>query len=349
MASLPETMRGWQYSTIKNGLENSLTLRSDLPIPPLSTRADVAELLIESLSVSLNPADYKIPELPPLLRRAVIRTPATPGQDFCGRVVRTTPAAAPDFSPGDIVFGRFDRLQHGTLATYFPASVASCTKLPPPPPSAKHEITPDELSCLGVAGLTAYQSIAPHVTRGDKIFINGGAGGCGTLGIQIAKALGCHVTVSCSSAKRELCARLGADEVIDYTKGNLLEELKAKGKVFALCVDNVGFPAELYKAADEFMIPGRKFLQIGGGFDRAMIGATVGRVFWPGFLGGGRTSFALFMLKGKEGSEELVRWVREGEIEVVIEEVFEFEKLREAFEKLKSGKCYGKLVVRVGK
>jgi D-arabinose 1-dehydrogenase-like Zn-dependent alcohol dehydrogenase len=51
----------------------------------------------------------------------------------------------------------------------------------------------------------------------------------------------------------------------------------------------------------------------------------------------------------REDAEQLLRWVAEGKVEVVIEEVFEFEKVKEAFEKLKSGKCYGKLVVKVGK
>ncbi|KAK4446972.1 hypothetical protein QBC34DRAFT_468743 [Podospora aff. communis PSN243] len=311
MASVPETMRGWHYASTANGIEKNLVLRTDLPTPTLPTSRNAAHVLIQTLSASLNPADYKVPEIPAPIRTALLRFPATPGMDFCGRIVSLTPAAQlppHSLSVGDIVFGRLDPQQHGTLAAYFPAPADACTKLPS---DLVGKVSPDELACLGVAGLTSYQAIAPHVTpdKGEKVFINGGAGGCGTMAIQIAKALGCHVTVSCSAAKEELCRRLGADEVIDYTKGRLVEELKAKGKVFALVVDNAMVPKELYKAADEFLMPGRS----------------------------------------RADAERLVRWVAEGKVEVVIEEVFELEKVREAFEKLKSGRCYGKLVVRVGK
>ncbi|KAK0620837.1 hypothetical protein B0T14DRAFT_538103 [Immersiella caudata] len=345
-------MRGWYCSTAAGGLEKNLTLRSDLPVPALPTSRNAAHVLIQSLSVSLNPADYKVPEIPAPIRTALLRLPATPGMDFCGRIVSLTPAAqAPphSLSVGDIVFGRLDPQQHGTLAEYFPAPAVNCTKLPS---DLIGKLTPDQLTCLGVAGLTSYQAIAPHVEagKGEKVFINGGAGGCGTMAIQIAKALGCHVTVSCSPAKEALCKRLGADEVIDYTQGKLVEELKKKGKVFSLVVDNAMVPKELYKAADEFLIPGKSFVQVGGTFSREAVGLTMGRLFWPRLLGGGRNPFEMFMIRnGREDAEQLARWVVEGKLEVVIEEVFEFEKVREAFEKLKSGRCYGKLVVRVGK
>ena len=57
----------------------------------------------------------------------------------------------------------------------------------------------------------------------------GGSGGTGTFGIQIAKALGCLVTVSCSAKNVDLCRELGADEVLDYTSQDVTATLKAKG------------------------------------------------------------------------------------------------------------------------
>ncbi|KAK0641883.1 zinc-binding dehydrogenase-domain-containing protein, partial [Cercophora newfieldiana] len=168
------------------------------------------------------------------------------------------------------------------------------------------------------------------------------------MAIQVAKVLGCHVTVSCSPGKKELCERLGADEIIDYTQGKLVEELKKKGKVFALVVDNAFSPLDLYTAANEFLIPGRRFVQVGAGFSRAMIGGIMSRAMVPRILGGGRNPYEIFMIKNdRKASEQLARWVAEGKLEVVIEQAYEFEQAREAFEKLKSGRCFGKLVVRV--
>jgi alkaline phosphatase D len=275
--------------------------------------------------------------------------------DFCGRVVQTTPSASGLFSPGDVVFGRIDVSNHGTLAEYFIAPAAGCAKVPGElfaREKQEGKITADEAACLGVAGLTAYQAIRPYVEegKGEKVFINGGGGGVGTMAIQIAKTLGCYVVVSCSGAKEELCKRLGADEVIDYTKGDLVERLKRMGKVFKLVADNAVTPKELYVAANEFLVDGGRFVQIGGGFNREILQITLGRVVWPRMLGGGKHAFEVFLLRNKrEDSEQLMRWMVEGKMEVVVEEVFELERVKEAFEKLKGGRCYGKLVVRVGK
>jgi NADPH:quinone reductase-like Zn-dependent oxidoreductase len=91
-------------------------------------------------------------------------------------------------------------------------------------------VNPDDAATIGIAGETAYRSIVPNVQTGDRVFINGGSSGTGTFGIQIAKLLGCHVTVSCSTSAIELCKELGADEVFDYTKTDLIAELIESGK-----------------------------------------------------------------------------------------------------------------------
>jgi NADPH:quinone reductase-like Zn-dependent oxidoreductase len=111
-------MRAWQYSATTGGIEN-LVLNEAAPVPTISSRLGDSELLIKLLSASLNPVDYKVPELG-LVARAVIRTPATPGVNFCGRVVQTT-RTVDDFAIGDLVFGRIDGQQHGTMAEYIVA------------------------------------------------------------------------------------------------------------------------------------------------------------------------------------------------------------------------------------
>lgn len=58
--------------------------------------------------------------------------------------------------------------------------------------------------------------------------INGGTSSVGVFAIQMAKAIGCHVVVTCSSASFETVKGLGADEVVDYKDGNLTENLSAK-------------------------------------------------------------------------------------------------------------------------
>lgn len=71
-------------------------------------------------------------------------------------------------------------------------------------------------------GATAYEAFTVHTSLkpGMRVFINGAAGGVGTYAIQIAKALGAEVTGTCSESKATLVRELGADHVVDYTKGD---------------------------------------------------------------------------------------------------------------------------------
>jgi NADPH:quinone reductase-like Zn-dependent oxidoreductase len=145
---VPKTMRAWQYSTATGGLEKNLVLNEAAPLPTLSPRLGDAELLIQVLSASINPADYKVPELG-AVTRFVIRTPATPGMDFCGRVVQTT-RTVDDFAIGDLVFGRIDAQQHGTCAGYIVAPTRACAHL-------LEGVSVDEAAAVGVAGMTEYR------------------------------------------------------------------------------------------------------------------------------------------------------------------------------------------------
>lgn len=342
-ASIPTTMRAWQYSSTTGGLEKNLVLKTDVAVPSLSPVLGDSEILVEVISASINPADYKVPELG-LLARAVIRTPATPGMDFCGRVVKAT-RTVDSFAIGEIVFGRKEPGQQGTCGQYIVVPVNSCVSLP------KEGITPDQAASIGVAGVTAYLSISPNVKAGDSVFINGGSGGTGTYGIQIAKALGCHVTVSCSTAKVSQCKSLGADEVIDYTTTDVSQTLRQGGPLYTLCVDNVGTPDDLYNAADDYLLPTGKFVQVGSPVSLNSAKTLGSRMLLPSFLGGGKRKFELFVVRGPtpDAIFDVARMVVDGKVKPVIEETFEFEDLPRAFEKLKTGRNSGKLVIHVAK
>ncbi|KAI5923919.1 reticulon-4-interacting protein 1, mitochondrial precursor [Camillea tinctor] len=345
---IPTAMRAWLYTSVPSTLERALTLSPSAPFPP-STALAPDELLVRVRAASLNPADYKVPELGPV-RRLIVSAPASPGLDYAGVVVRVGDAAAATFKTGDRVFGRVEApTPFGSLGEYVVVRRRGCAGIPGEEEAGKEE----EFSCVGTAGLTAYQGIAPYVTpgKGDRVFINGGSGGVGTFSIQIAKALGCYVVVSCSAAGAELCRSLGADEIIDYRTADVCAELTSKAAAsgpFALVVDNVGTsPPGLYKAADGFLSPEGTFAQIGGEVSLAML-RSVSRALIPRFLGGGSSKWAFIVTRNVH--EELVRlaeWIREGKIRVVIDEVFPFEEAPAAFAKLKEGRTKGKVVVRV--
>jgi NADPH:quinone reductase-like Zn-dependent oxidoreductase len=345
----PPKMRAWTYSNASGGLEKALQLQTETSPPPKNLLGKDS-VLVHVSHMSLNPADYKLAELG-LLSKPMISVPASPGMDFSGTVAAVG-SDVKAYQPGQKVFGRVVPIKnkYGTLAEYIIVKDAEGIAAVP----AGWEDKMDQLACVGTAGLTALQSIQPYASAGDKIFINGGSGGTGTFGIQIAKALGLHVTVSCSGASAELCRSLGADEVIDYKEQNVCEVLKAKGKVFKLVVDNVGpTPSgqeDLYTAANAFVVDGGHFVQVGGGASVQQIKSFVSRSFLPGFLGGGKSKFTMVVTKqSHEGLARIAEWMKEGKIKGVIDETFQYEDAPKAYTKLKTGRAKGKIVVVVAK
>lgn len=353
MATAPaKAMRAWLYSSASGGLHKNLTLSAiaahPRPQSPPSLSKD--ELLVRVRAAGLNPIDYKIAELPYAMSRAMISVPASPAMDFAGTVVAHGPSIEFPTKVGDSVFGRLDPGRFGALGEYVVAKSSGCASLPA-------GVSLEHASGVGSVGLAAFASIVPHVPTGlssspgaapFRVFINGGSGGTGTFGIQIAKLLGCHVTTSCSARNVELCRSLGADEVLDYTQGDLVGALKAKGQAFDLVVDNVGSsPRDLYSACGEFIKPSGQFVQVGAGMSMADMKLMTSRMMLPSFLGGGSRKFSLAMAKNKhEDLARLGEWIAAGKIKVVVDEVFEFEDAPKAYEKLRTGRARGKIVVK---
>lgn len=344
----PKTTRAWTYGNAGAGLEKSLAI-SDAALPPQKTALSPTAVLVQVLYMSINPADHKLAELG-LLARPLISPPATPGMDFSGRVVLAG-GSMDTYQPGQLVFGRVDPNKYGTLAEYVVVKNGECLAHVP----EGHQSQMAEFASVGTCGLTAWQSIKPYLPENPqdtKIFINGGSGGLGTFGIQIGKALGCHVTTSCSGSNAELCRSLGADEVIDYKTQNVSEVLKSKGKVFQLVVDNVGCsPAkeeDLYVAANSFMKEDGHFIQVGGGVNKDMLKAMVRRSLVPGFLGGGKRQWKFLVTAQSHADlESIGDLIKSGAVKPVIDEQFTFENAPKAYEKLKTGRTKGKIVVKV--
>ena len=331
----PSNVRVWQYGTTKGGLDKNLKLNTiSLPQPKANQH------LVQIIAVALNPVDYK-PAENPIIRRLFVPNPATPGIDFAGRIVK--PAAGSSLKPGQLVFGcpSGSPLAAGALSEYAIAGNDTCVPIP-------EGLDPVDAATIPVAGLTAYQSIVPRVKKGDKIFINGGSGGTGIFGIQIAKAVGCHVTTSCSTANVELCKSLGADEVVDYKKGNVVDALKARGTTFDHVIDNVGADFKFFWRAHEYTRAGASYVMIAGTPSLGYIWETMKAKIWPGFLGGGKRKIeGFFPAPRVQGLLQIAEWMKIGTVKPVIDQRFAFEDAPKAFTKLKTGRAKGKIIVDV--
>lgn len=337
---MAKVMRTWQYSAIQGKLEDCLTLKDDAPVPEVDSLAQ-DELLVEVISASLNPVDYKVPEAP-LVGRLMVSRPATPGMDLCGRVVGKHPSNT-SFAEGQLVFGGYAMInQRGTLSQYCVISTANVVPLP-------EGVEPDHAAAVGTAATTAYHSLMPSTLQaGAKVFINGGSGGTGTWGIQFAKALGAEVVTTCSTANVELCKQLGADEVIDYKKTDVVADLKARGNVFDLVIDNVGSTQELYDHSQRYLKPGGTFVLVGVGADMSLSGifSTMVKQLRPAITG--HKGF-YFVQQNNDRSffQQIGQWMAEGKARAIIESTFSFDQVQEAYRKLREGRAKGKIVVHV--
>lgn len=273
------------------------------------------------------------------MTRLFLSKPSIPVIDFVGKIVE--PADGETFRPGQYVFGASGKGFLGSaLAEYSLAKKGAIAALP-------EGVDPKWGATACIAGLTAYQSIVPHVKEGSNVFLNGGSGGTGVFGIQIAKAKGCYVATCCSTPNVELCKRLGADEVIDYKQQNVAEALQASGRKYDHVVDNVGSP-DLYWKMHEWTAPHAKFIMVGAKITPRFFGQAIAMRLQPSFLGGGQRKVEGFQTKPVEADlAQIGKWMQQGVVRPVIDSEYQLEEAPKAFEKLKTDRAKGKIIVHV--
>ncbi|KAF2024244.1 NAD(P)-binding protein [Setomelanomma holmii] len=330
------TMKGWLFQASSGPMEKNLTQPSSgIPRPKIKG----SEILVENFSTALNAIDYKVLELG-FITNLVFKS-VTPGLDVCGRVVEVG-SKVTNYHVDDIVYGALPPAPtNGALAQFVPIPAASVALVPKGLPS-------DDMVSVGVVGLTVYAALKPYVKPGSKVFINGGSGGTGVMAIQVAKILGADVTTSSSTANLELCKSLGADTTLDYTSAPIAQQLKDSGAIFDLVVDNVGTPANLYRASSTFLQPQGKYVQIGlavsfAGFRQFITNKITSLLAW----GKREWIFVDASANQHEAYDQLAAWMREGKIRAVIDSKFEFSEVPKAYERLKTGRAQGRVVVHV--
>jgi NADPH:quinone reductase-like Zn-dependent oxidoreductase len=166
------------------------------------------EVLVRVRAAAANPLDWHfIRGEPPVMRLMGKPRQRVPGVDFSGDV-EAVGANITQLRVGDEVFG----MGSGTFAEYACASSQTIARKP-------SALTHEHAAAIPVAGTTALIALRDkgELRAGQHVLIVGAAGGVGTFAVQIAKALGAHVTGVCSTRNVELVRSLGADDVIDHT------------------------------------------------------------------------------------------------------------------------------------
>ena len=181
-------------------------------------------------AASVNPLDWHYMRGTPFVLRlaAGLRKPKVTrlGADLAGQV-DTVGKHVTQFQPGDEVFG----VCKGAFAEYVGASESAVVLKPA-------NVTFEQAAAVPVAAFSALQGLRDkgQIQRGQKVLINGAAGGVGTFAVQLAKVFGADVTGVCSTRNLDMVRSIGAHHVIDYTQ----EDFTTSGQQYDLIFDAAG-------------------------------------------------------------------------------------------------------------
>ena len=156
-----------------------------------------------------------------------LQFPVTLGGDFSGVVEAAGPDAG--FKAGDEVYGQAS-LVNGGSGSFAEAVLARAGTVAAKPKSVSHI----EAGALPLAGVSALQALTEHLrlSSAQKVLIHGGAGGIGSLAIQIAKHLGAHVASTVAGKDIDYVKSLGADTLIDYKTQRFEDTVRDLDAVF---------------------------------------------------------------------------------------------------------------------
>jgi len=212
--------------------------------------AGPGQVLVDIHAASVNGADWKV--------RAgsyapITKFPYVAGRDFSG-VVGALGDGVKDFKAGDPIFGVVEQVADGCYAEKVAIRAAIVARKP-------ESLSHVECASLALIGLTALVSIEDtlKLKSGETILIQGGAGGVAGFAVQVAKHIGARVITTASAANHDYLRKLGADQVIDYSKQDFTKVVSGCDAVF----DTVG--GDTVKGSFAVLRPGGRAAFIGSG------------------------------------------------------------------------------------
>jgi NADPH:quinone reductase-like Zn-dependent oxidoreductase len=306
---------------IKNyGDVNAIEINGDTEKPSLESK----QALVEVYAASLNRIDsvirngYAQAMMP-------LSFPSTVGGDFSG-VISDLGEGVTEFVVGDEVYGNAGAFLGGS------GSIAELVASD----SAKMSFKPKTLdftqsASLPLVGASAVQGIEEEikVKEGQKILIQGGAGGIGSIAIQIAKMHGAYVATTVRTDSVDFAQNLGADEVIDYKVQDVTNFLRDYDAVFDTAGGNN--TNDLFKIIKR----GGTLVSMAGMLDQDLANKQ------------GVTAISQMTLVSTEQLQRLARYVDSGRVKVQIEKTFPFLQVKEAFTYFETQHPKGKVVVEI--
>lgn len=287
-------------------------------------RVSEGKVLVEVHASSLNPFDSMVRA--GYLKEAMpLELPATLGGDIAG-IVSQLGEGVTHLAVGDRVYGQAAVVagNSGAFAEYAVTSAGQLAKAP-------EGLDFIQAASLPLTGVSAWQALVKHIglQPGQKIFIHGGAGGIGTLAIQIAKQIGAYVATTATGDHVEAVKALGADEVIDYKSQDFTTLLKDYDAAF----DTVG--GDDFNRILDILKPGATADSMIAQADEAKASVRGIRVLTQSTH---VTTEALDALRGL---------VESGAVKPQVDKVFPLDQVSQAFEARENGPVQGKIVISI--
>lgn len=315
---------------------------ADMPIPKLKDN----DILVEVHAAGINLLDSKIKsgEFKLILP---YKLPLILGHDAAGVVVQAGKNVK-KFKIGDQVYARPADHRIGTFAEFIAIDEKDAALKP-------KNISMEEAASIPLAALTAWQVLIERaqIKAGQKVFIQAGSGGVGTLAIQLAKHLGA-VAASTTSAKNfDLLKDLGTDIIIDYQNSNF-ENILSDYDVVLNSQDQKTLEKSL-----KILKPGGKLISISGPptpdfakeigtpwFIKIILSLVSLGIRKKARNKNVEYSF-LFMKADGQQLSKITALIEADIIKPVIDKIFPFDKTNEALSYVESGRAKGKVVVKI--
>jgi alcohol dehydrogenase len=273
----------------------------------------------------VNPSDWKIRE-GYFQQMAPLQFPSTLGGDFSGIVkqIEEDDDVSSDFKQGDEVYGYASVLNGGSGA-FAELVLANKDSIAYKPKTLNHF----QAAALPVVGVSAWQALVEHIglSDGQKILIHGGAGGIGSIAIQLAKHLGAYVATTVNPNDKQFTQELGADQVIDYKTQRFEEMLHDYDAVF----DTVG--GQTYVRSFEVLKKG---------------GIIVSMLEQPNselMNQYGIRAIFQFTEVNRERLTKLAQWVDQNNVKVNVDKIFSLNEASKALDYQKDVHPRGKIVL----
>jgi NADPH:quinone reductase-like Zn-dependent oxidoreductase len=306
-------MRAWRIRAY-GGPE--IMALEETPVP----RPGPGQLLVRVRTASVNPIDWK-------MRRGLLAGtfplafPRTLGRDCAGEVVSLGEGVT-GFEPGTMVAGVADPRTDGTHAEFALLPAAQAAPVP-------EGLDAAAAASLCVAGVSAYIALVEGagVGPGQRVLVHAGAGGVGSLAIQIGRHLGAEVIATAGAANRDYCIGLGAARVIEYRS----EDFVAAAAPCDVVLDTLG--GETHVRSRQALRPG---------------GLLVALSAAPIPAGPRREDVRVVMAQvqpTRARLERIFQWAAAGVLRAQVGRTFAFADAPQAYAASEAGHARGKLVI----